>query len=89
MHDRIYQLLRRLSEKVERVEAAVPAERSLSSLLGTLLIVERLALIVSCLRERKCVNAVRVLDGNVRTVFVKSGLIGGGSRSSLHDYDGF
>lgn len=41
-----------------------------------------------CVRERVCVDGVRVLDEDVRTVVVKSVFISGGSCPNLDDYDG-
>lgn len=35
----------------------------------------RLPLLMDCMRERKCVDGVRVSDGDVQIVFVRSRLI--------------
>lgn len=77
-----------VSGKVERADAAVPAKRSPGKVLGELLSGEWLASLVKGLRERTCVDEVRVLDGDVQMPFVEPGFVSGEFFSSLNDYDG-
>lgn len=73
---------------VERAEAAVPAERSPTKVLGELLRGEWLAFSAKSVRKWLTVDEARVLERNVRTVFAESGFKIGGSCSSLHDCNG-
>lgn len=65
-------------EENGKARAAVPTECSLSRVLGALVSCEWQAFFVKCMRKRLCEDAVRVLAGDVQTVFEKSEFISGG-----------
>lgn len=88
MRNAVCLFLKRLPEGVERADAAARVEYLLCRFLAELFSAMWLAQLVSCERERMCVNMVRVFDGNVPMVFVKLELRSRGIFPSLDDYDG-
>lgn len=86
VHGVVCFILGRVSEYIERVQAAMPAERSPGRAPREMVSVKCLALFVSCVRECVCLNGVRVLDGDVRMVCVRSGFR---SEGYLFSWDGY
>lgn len=66
---------RYVHKEVERAGGAGELKSSLSEALDALFREERLTLVVNCLRERICAEGVRVSDGDVLMVFLKSEII--------------
>lgn len=66
--------LEKLAKTVERAEAALSQKELLDEVLAGLYGGQGLALFSKCLRERKCAAGGRVSDGNLRMLFVNSGL---------------
>lgn len=79
--------IKQLAKAVERAEAALDLESLVCRVLAWLCKWDLLASFAKCVREWMCVDGLRVIDGNVRMVFVKSSFIPEGCLSSLHDYD--
>lgn len=61
--------------EAERASAPVPADRSLAKMPGKLFCGKCLASFINWKKELMCVDWIHVLDGDVRRVFAKSGLI--------------
>lgn len=76
-----------MPEGVHRATAAVKVKRLLATVLGELLTEKWPASFVNCVGERMCVDGVRLFNGDVRMVSVKSRIISGGFYSSVCDYD--
>lgn len=88
VRDGVCFFLGRVSGEAERAATAVPDDCSPSTVLGELLGGKCLPSSVDCVKERMCVNRVRMFDGDVRVLSVGSELIGRELCSSLDDYHG-
>lgn len=69
--------LQQLAKTAERAEAALTLEKLFDELLAEPRGGKGLASFAKGVREPMCVKGVPVFDGDVRTVFMKSGLISG------------
>lgn len=85
--DEVCLFLGQASEGVKRAGATVSVEGAIGGMRGELRHGEWLTLTVNSVRERMCVDAEHVSDGDVWMVFFKSVLIRGGFFSILDDYD--
>lgn len=65
-------VLGQMSEGVERVEEALPAERPFSRVMGGLLSGEGVESFLKCVREGLSVDVVRVPDCNVQIGFCEA-----------------
>lgn len=74
-------------DAAERSEAELTLEKLSGGVLAGLREEEGLASFAECKRERIFSDEVRVFDGDMRMVFVRSGFISGGFGSRLDDYD--
>lgn len=79
--------LEQLAETVKRAEEALTVEAFIGGVLCGLRERKRLAPFTMCVREGMCVNGGRLIDGEVRMLFVKSGFINGGFCPRIDDYD--
>lgn len=77
-----------MSEEAGRTEAAVSFDQSLARVLSELFRRRRLVFFVDCVREKGRVEEKRVLDWDVRMVFVNLEVISAAFCSSLDDYIG-
>lgn len=69
-------------------KAFVPQGLSRGKVLAEVSREKRRAIVINCVRERVYVDAVRMPDGTVHMVVMKSGSGGGDFRSSLEDCNG-
>lgn len=88
VRDRVYFFLGQASEEVQKAEATAPLEPSLGRIFGELFSTGWSRFFPKTLTERLCSDEVGVVDGDVRLMFVRSGLITGGFCSNLGEYDG-
>lgn len=86
--DGVCLFLGQVSERVERAGAAMPVERLLATVLGELSTAKWLVSFANCVREWIFEDEVRLLDGDGRVMFVKSGFISREFCSSLESNEG-
>lgn len=78
MRDRVRVSLKQLTEAAERAKTALPLQELFGVVPGGLCGGEEFALFAKCVRKQICVDGVRLFNGKVRMVFVKSWFVNGG-----------
>lgn len=70
--------LDQLEEAADRPEAALSPKQLFDEMLAGLCRGKGLVSSARCVRERMSVDGIRVFDGDVRVVFVRTGFVSGG-----------